>query len=158
MTRRTLIALAWTVLILAACLTPPEWLPFQEEASGLKEVPSSDKGVHFGLFAVHSVLWMGVGPPAGRVARTLIGGLALTTGSELGQGLEIVHRDPNLADGLADALGVIAGIGAALVPWRRLWARRSSRPTPTGTDPPLPPSPSPDHPALEEIPDATLSP
>lgn len=111
------VALAWTAAILALCLPPASWLGIVEvvpTGEGLP-LPPPDKVVHFTLFAGFSVLWSAAAWPARRPAMVLAAGLALAVITELWQELPFIARDGNLADGLADSAGALAGVLAA--PW-----------------------------------------
>jgi VanZ family protein len=108
------LALAWTALILALCLTPSTWLP-RSESHGppLFNIPHFDKIVHVALFAGFGLLWCGALRSPGRLTRVLIAGLIFAVATEVLQGLPFVDRDPDLVDGLADAFGVVLGVGTA---------------------------------------------
>jgi len=116
--RRNLWAWAWTAMILAACWFPRTLMPVDETRHRLHRVPHLDKLVHFSMFAGFGLLWMRVDPARRRGLGVLAGGCLLAIVSELGQGLPIVHRDPSVLDGLADTLGLVAGM-AATSPARR---------------------------------------
>jgi hypothetical protein len=106
------LALAWTALILALCLTPSAWLPRAEtQGPPLFNIPHFDKIVHATLFAGFGLLWCGALTSPGRLNRVLTAGLLFAVATEVLQGLPLVDRDPNLLDGLADAVGVVLGVG-----------------------------------------------
>jgi VanZ family protein len=109
---RSRLAWAWTVVILALCWIPRAYLGSVEHSPKPFFVPNFDKVVHLGIFAVFAFLWMRVGSSSRRGWWVLLAGVALAVVSELGQDLPIVNRDANLADGLADTLGVIVGLMA----------------------------------------------
>ncbi len=94
--------------------------PGSEVPSGL---PVSDKLVHFGLFGVLAV--------TGRLAgiRRLPLALALVAYAGVSEILQMVlpiNRDGDVRDGLADTLGVLAGIGLVAI------ARRHPAPSKVG--------------------------
>jgi hypothetical protein len=126
-------AWAWTVVILALCWIPRSYLGTIEHSPKPFFVPNFDKLVHLGIFAVFAILWMRVGssgrragsivpaaePLEARVTKleqylhawwVFVAGVALAVVTELGQEVPIVNRDANLADGLADSLGVLVGL------------------------------------------------
>ncbi len=97
------LTLAWALVILVVCSVPgpsvpPEFLPF-----------SFDKWVHVGLFAVLGFLWARAVP--GREWQVLLGGVVFGIAIELWQGLPLVGRTPDALDALADAVGVVLGVG-----------------------------------------------
>ena len=100
------LALAWALVIWVACSVPSPEAPV-----GFLPL-SFDKWVHVGLFAVLGFLWARAVP--GRTWQVLIGGIAFGVAIELWQGLPLVGRTPDAADALADAVGVVLGLGA----WR----------------------------------------
>jgi hypothetical protein len=120
MSSRTLLASVWTILILALCLVPSDWLPISEA-----KLPSSqwllprDKMVHYGMFASLSILWMRVRTTWRGTGLVCVGGLTLAILTELGQGMPMVGRDPDPLDAFADAVGTIAGVGVYWA-WRAL--------------------------------------
>jgi hypothetical protein len=105
MSRRILLALAWTVLVLVLC-----WIPGR--SLGL-EVPGdqTDKLAHAGMFAVFSWLWAWAVAPSMRTARILGAGLLLAVVTEIGQAVPLICRDPDPLDALADSIGVGFGLG-----------------------------------------------
>ena len=129
MRHRTLLAAAWTALVLTLCLLPASWLPRRETNPEISTVPHTDKVVHFGLFAVFGALWMRVGtnPVEIRAARVLAGGLALAVLTEAGQSVPAIARDSDWFDLAADLAGVVIAIGI----WRlTLFAARSPASSP----------------------------
>jgi len=107
------LSLLWTTLLLIACLTPASWLRGSEHAHvGLSHV---DKIVHFGLFAGFGFFWSLVG--SGRSAwfslSVILVGVSFAILTELGQGLPMIGRDPDLYDAIADIIGLFVGSGLA---------------------------------------------
>ena len=79
-------------------------------------LPISDKVIHFLLFA----LLAATGRMAGLPARGLLVGLVAYAGaSEVLQTTLPIHRDGDVRDALADALGVVAGLGLVVLARRR---------------------------------------
>ena len=113
---RLLVAWAWTALIFVLCWTPRAFVPGEHGASRPFPIPYFDKFVHFALFAGFSFWWMVAGTLRARWVVAL--GLLAALASELGQLAPAVNRDANWPDGLADSLGLLAG----LVAYR--WASR----------------------------------
>ncbi len=119
MSSRALLASAWTIVILALCLLPSDWLPVAEtRLSSSQFLVPRDKIIHFGMFTILSSLWMRVRPSMGWMTLVVVGGLALAILTELGQGLPMVGRDPDRYDALADSVGTFVGVGA-------FWALRA---------------------------------
>ena len=110
MSPRALLASCWTLVILALCWIPRTLLPVNERAAKPFTIPNLDKLIHMGIFAVFAVLWMRVGDSPRRGRWVLVAGLTLAVLSELGQEIPVVNRDASVADGLADGLGVVAGL------------------------------------------------
>jgi hypothetical protein len=110
---RTL-AVAWTLLILAACSIPGHELP----ASSLLQY---DKLAHFALFAVLGGLWMHALPgPLPRTTRVVTAaGLAYAALTEVYQSLLPLGRSGDPLDVLADAAGLLTAV--VLYRW---WAAR----------------------------------
>src|SRR3954451_16819621 len=113
---RLSLAVLWTIMILAMCWTPGDWLPVkQEEESSWLDIPHFDKLVHGGLFAVFAVLWMAaLAGRSRRIARVAVAGLFVAAISELGQLIPAVNRDGELMDVLADSARLLAGLGLFL--------------------------------------------
>ena len=84
--------------------------------------PGVDKVVHFSLFLTLALTarWAGVGRQV-----TALSLLLYAVVSELLQGTDLVGRDAELLDGVADATGVLVGIllWGALTRWPRTAAR-----------------------------------
>ena len=100
-------AVAWTVLIVVACLVPGSSLP------GVTFVPFSvDKWVHVGMFVGFGALWLAACP--GRTWAVVGWGLALAVAIEVWQGALPIGRSPDPFDALADAVGLALGVGLAL--------------------------------------------
>jgi hypothetical protein len=106
---RSTVAVLWTLVVLVLCLIPGYWLNRVEKAPWIW-VPNLDKLVHWGLFVVHTILWLRVGSTRGRYVWVVLGGVALGIGTELGQKLPIVGRDGNRYDALSDICGVLVGL------------------------------------------------
>lgn len=111
--RWTLLALAATAVILVLCLAPKRWVPPGEQIT--PAVAHQDKVVHFVMFAAFGFLWAKSGPPgrlrAGKAAVVLVGAVVLAVGTELAQGLEVINRDGDPMDALADVGGAVAAVG-----------------------------------------------
>ena len=122
-------ALAWTAGLLSAFLLPSSSLPSVS-------IPGADKVVHFGLFAGFGWLWTQAFPSLlypGRVV--LVAGAVMVILTEAGQGLLLsLGRTADMMDGLADVLGLVAGVLAAL--WKPLFPRKlpDSHPEATPSD------------------------
>ena len=113
---RLSLAILWTIMILAMCWTPADWLPVkQEQESSWLNIPHFDKIVHGGLFVVFAVLWMGaLAGRAKRIAWVAAAGLFVAAISELGQLIPAVNRDGELMDFVADSTGVLVGLAMFL--------------------------------------------
>jgi VanZ family protein len=103
------LAILWTLAIVVALAWPRPSLP---------ETPDTfafDKIVHAGLFAAFGLLWMrGLrGTLRRRVLRVGVLGLLFAAFTEIGQGLLPSERTASPADAVADAAGLLLGIGAA---------------------------------------------
>ncbi|WP_169980727.1 VanZ family protein [Tautonia rosea] len=115
MTRRTLPAIVWTVVIVVICLTPASWLGSGGGGDGpsfldrlLGPIFGSlpyDKAIHFGIFFVFGLLWHGAGAS---IRATFLGGLALAIGTELGQSIPVLERTTDLDDLIANVSGIVA--------------------------------------------------
>ena len=112
--RRVFWARTWTALILVACWLPRGLMPVNESRPHRVRVPHLDKVVHFSMFAGFGFLWLRVDPTRRRTLGVLAGGCLLAVVSELGQALPVVQRDPSVLDGLADSIGLLAGMAATI--------------------------------------------
>lgn len=124
MSRRAMIAVAWTIVVLILCWMPRDSMSKPE---GSYVIPHLDKAVHAGMFGMFGALWTWAGRgrrPAGLV---FLCGLALAIVTELGQGISLVNRDPDMLDALADLVGTAVGIAFGLWCDRR-FAGRLSKP------------------------------
>jgi hypothetical protein len=110
----TWLAIAWTVLILVLCWTPPRHLPMSEGGPSLFHLVGGDKIIHGGVFAVFALLWRRATSPASAPI-IAVSGLALAVITELGQATSLVGRDGDLWDGIADTVGV--GVGLIVAAW-----------------------------------------
>lgn len=100
-----LLAIAWTLGILAACSIPGSDLP-------KVNIVSLDKAAHFVLFAGFGWLWVRAlrGPIIQRIRYVLIGGLAYAGLTEVYQGFLPFERSPDPLDALANAAGLLAAV------------------------------------------------
>ncbi|MFQ5568085.1 MAG: VanZ family protein [Rhodothermales bacterium] len=105
LTRTHLLAIAWTLGILAACSIPGEDLP-------RVDLLSFDKTLHFAAFAVFGWLWMrAVGPPSRhRTGWVLAASSAYAVLTEIYQSLLPFERTPDPQDALANLLGLLAAV------------------------------------------------
>jgi VanZ family protein len=103
-------AVLWTILILALCWLPRQYVHEIEGDSSWFRVPNLDKIVHCGIFVVFSILWLRLATSRRAKWAVLLGGLALGALSELGQLLPIVGRDAELYDFATDSVGVVIGV------------------------------------------------
>jgi uncharacterized membrane protein YccC len=108
-------AFFWTLVILALCWIPYEWVQSVENGSSWFEIPNLDKVIHWGIFAIFSVLWLRLGSSRWRYAWVGLGGLALAVISEMGQNLPVIGRDGDVGDAITDLIGI--SIGLAIAPW-----------------------------------------
>ena len=123
MSLRSWLAWFWTCVILFLCWLPRMYLVDEQRTSKPFFVPNFDKLVHLGIFAIFAVLWMRASSSGRRAFWVLASGVALALITELGQELPIVNRDSSLADGLADSVGVLVGLGVFFAS-RKLLERR----------------------------------
>lgn len=102
---RLLLAVAWTLGILAACTLPGAAIP-------APQLWDFDKLAHFSLFAGFGWLWMRAleHDLYRRALAVLAAGVAYAVLSELYQGLLPWPRTPDPYDALADAAGAAAGV------------------------------------------------
>ena len=105
MTLARLIAIVWTLGILAACSIPGQDIPSIN-------LFSFDKIAHFIVFAGFGWLWMRAlaGPMRRRTAYVLAFGLAYAALTEVYQGLLPFDRTPDPKDALANALGLLTAV------------------------------------------------
>lgn len=101
LSRFLLPAVFWTLLILVACSWPGKELPDTTKVVGF------DKIVHFGLFAVWSVLWL-LRFPSHRTLVILVG-IGYGFFLELYQLWLPLDRSFDWWDALADGVGVLGG-------------------------------------------------
>ena len=112
-----LLAVLWTLLILAACTIPGKDIPSIN-------IVSFDKFAHFGIFAGLGWLWMWAlqGTLTSRMKRVLVFGITYAIFTEIYQGLLPFEREPDPLDALAN----IAGLVTAVVLYRALQKRRAA--------------------------------
>jgi VanZ family protein len=105
------LAICWTLLILAGLSIPGSELP---DVSVLR----FDKLVHFGIFFVLGLLWMHAlpAPPARRALWVVLAGALYAVATELIQGMLPFDRQPDPLDVVAD----VAGLVVAVVVYRML--------------------------------------
>ncbi|QEH33757.1 VanZ like family protein [Aquisphaera giovannonii] len=103
-------AVLWTVVILILCWTPRIYLPAPEHEGSLVHLMHLDKIVHAGIFAVFAVLWLRTSSGRPRdYLLVLLAGAALALLTEAVQNHPFINREGELADGLTDVAGAIAG-------------------------------------------------
>jgi VanZ family protein len=105
------LAIGWTIAIFVACSWP---------SSGMPNMSNTDKWGHAGVFAIFGILWVWSGRKPGWVI-----GIGIVYGMliEIWQGVMPLGRSFDWYDGLADAVGVLLGVGLAIVSRRlRLFA------------------------------------
>ena len=112
MSRRGFLAFSGTAAVLVLCFWPGWAMAGISEA--VPRFPHFDKLVHFSMFTAFGLLWMLSGRKAGVV---LAMACALAVVTEMGQGLSMIGRDPDLLDCVADLLG--GGAGVSWVSTRR---------------------------------------
>ena len=107
MTWKRTAAFFWSLVIVVLCSLPGETLP---EVN----VISADKLAHFGVFAIYSWLWMAAStaPFEQAAKRVIIPGLAFAGLMEVYQGILPIGRDPEVADVIANAAGLLGGVWA----------------------------------------------
>jgi VanZ family protein len=116
--RWTLYAWAATLVLLGLCLLPKRYVPAGERIG--PSIPHQDKVVHFVMFGAFGLCWSRAGQPLAtrptrlRVALVLGAAAVLAVATELLQGLDAIHRDPDVFDALADFAGAVAGVAVAL--------------------------------------------
>ncbi len=95
-----IVAIGVTIVGLASLFWPADDLPSMLESVW-------DKVPHVGLFLVLTLAWLWTGLGIGRVLLILA---ALIVGSEVGQELLPIGRSGDVADAIADAVGVIVAL------------------------------------------------
>jgi VanZ family protein len=97
------LALGWSIAIFIACSVPQ---------NGVPSLSNSDKVQHAAVFLVFGVLWMWSGRKPGWVIGVGSGfGMLI----EIWQGVMPLGRSFDWYDGLADAVGVLLGVGLVLL-------------------------------------------
>jgi VanZ family protein len=112
MSKRTIAAAAWTLVLVGACLFPSRWLHAEESRLFDLGVVPTDKLVHAFLFGLFGLLWMRAARSRGWAKWVIAVGLLLAVATELGQTLPAVARDADRFDVLADVIGLLVGFGA----------------------------------------------
>ena len=100
--RPLLLAVAWTLLIVALCSIPGDDIP---EVT----IWGYDKLGHFVMFAGFGWLWAWVAPKRA-LGWVLVAGIAFAVLTEVYQGLLPFDRTPDLYDVLADLAGLFAAL------------------------------------------------
>jgi VanZ family protein len=111
--------MCWTFLIMAICWLPIGMLTPGGGGEHPRAFPHLDKVVHAGVFTVFGVLWLLSIPGKSRFLVVLAAGAALAGATEYGQSLPIIGRDADVADGVADVVGVALAFPVFLVLLRR---------------------------------------
>lgn len=111
------IAIFWTLLILAACSIPGKDIPSID-------IVSFDKFAHFSIFAGYGWLWMWAlrGALASRMKWVLTSGMAYAIFTEIYQGFLPFERQPDPLDALAN----MAGLVTAVLLYRAVQKRRAA--------------------------------
>lgn len=109
------LAIAWTIIILIGCTWPGSGVPH--------EMSTNDKLMHVVIFVPFSALWMLAGRGLlGRPAWVLLAGVLYGALIEIIQASLPIGRNGDVQDVIADSVGVIIGIGLAMV-WQRLFQK-----------------------------------
>ena len=106
------LALAWSAFVLLLCTIPGDTFVTPDF-----QLIAVDKLAHLVLFLGIGLLWTRAVPK--HAALVFVCGVAFGIGIEVLQGLLPIGRAPELADALADVVGLTLGIGAG---WLRLGA------------------------------------
>ena len=104
--------------VLAAKVWVVQWLPWGADFANMDGSGHADKLVHWGLFAVTAYAGARAWLAPRQVMRVVWGLLVVGVLTEVLQAY-VPGRGPSLADWVADALGVAAGVLVAGVMWRR---------------------------------------
>ena len=115
-----MVAVVWTLVIVAICWMPESRLPKSSQGRGwwFLSLPHHDKLVHAGMFVGFGLAWgmaLRRGDATTRLG-ILAGGLALALLTELGQ--PFFDRDAEWLDGVCDLLGTLLGVSLAAF-WRQ---------------------------------------
>lgn len=96
------IPILWTITIFILCTLPSDKLPQNESFN--------DKTAHFVVFAVFSFLWLFISQ---NIWKVLLWGIAFGIFIEFWQAMLPIsfHRSGDIWDAVADAVGVVIGIG-----------------------------------------------
>jgi VanZ family protein len=94
------LAIGWTVAIFVACSWPSNAIH--------NDLSNNDKWGHALMFLIFAVLWVWSGRKPGFV---LLVGIAYGMLTEIWQGVTPFGRTFDWYDGLADAVGVVLGVG-----------------------------------------------
>ncbi|MGI9174537.1 MAG: VanZ family protein [Rhodothermales bacterium] len=100
--RSLLLAIAWTLFIVALCSIPCDDIPDMD-------IWGYDKIGHFVMFAGFGWLWAHAAPK-NALGWVLAAGVAFAGLTEVYQGLLPFDRTPDLYDALADIIGLSAGL------------------------------------------------
>lgn len=120
---RIAMAVGWTLVILFLCWMPGGWVQKVEGDKPWLQLPNLDKLVHWGIFVAFTILWLRTGTSKARYTWVALGGLALTTISELVQELPAIGRDATVGDAIGDMIGV--AIGLLVFRWVEPWLGRA---------------------------------
>lgn len=98
-----LAAIAWTIIMFIGCSLPGENVP--------ESISNRDKLTHIAIFAAFGFLWRLTGQSVGKV---LLTGILYGVLIEIWQAVMPINRSGDLADAVADTVGVCIGILLAL--------------------------------------------
>lgn len=100
-----MLAIAWTLLIVAACTIPGSDLPKMD-------IDFADKSAHFILFFGYGWLWLRAlaGPIRKRLIVVGVSGLLLAIGTEFYQGILPWERSPDPFDAIANTAGLATSL------------------------------------------------
>lgn len=117
---RIVIAVLWTVALLAGLAIPSSGLPDIQ-------IKNLDKIAHLLLFFVFGILWMGALRLELRTRMAVVIGIGILVaiGTELMQGMLPFERQPDHLDVVADVIGLVIGVGTYRALARRRQAVRS---------------------------------
>ncbi len=105
-------AIAWTIIMFIGCSLPGEDVP--------ESISNRDKLTHIAIFAAFSFLWRLNGQS---VVKVLLAGILYGALIEVWQAVMPINRSGDLADAIADTVGVCVGILLALPVGRYLEKR-----------------------------------